>query len=157
MYTITHTVRNILTSCCETCGSFAQSVLVLWGGEGGRRRIWRRLLHDGSVDDWLDVVASVSGVNHTLPLAVLQLLLSEDPIETHVWCLRLDDSTHTHTQKGRHTTHKKSQFQFLKENTPVAIGVPHAPHVPPVLLSDPCVIASCVCHRCSLSVRMSAR
>lgn len=102
------------------CGSFAQLMLVLWG-----RRCCCWLLHDGPVDDWLDVIASVSGVNYTLPLAVLQLLFSKDAIKTHVWCLRLDDDAHTRRKTNTEQQQQKfsfsASFKFLKQDTPVGI------------------------------------
>lgn len=107
MYTMSHTETFSLHVVRRVRGSFAQSMLVL---QGGRWWWWCWLLHDGAVDDRLDVVTSVSGVNHTLPLAILQLLLSKDAIETHVWCLRLDDSIHT--KKKKTIPHKKSVTAF---------------------------------------------
>lgn len=53
--------------------------------------IWRQLLHDGSVDDGLDVVPSVPGVDHSLPLGFPNdVLVLKDAVETHVGCLGLE-------------------------------------------------------------------
>lgn len=65
-------------------------------GGVGWRPCHRRLLHDGSVDDGLDIVASVPGVDHSLSLALLDLLLSKHAIKTHVWCLRLNHTKTVH-------------------------------------------------------------
>lgn len=46
-------------------------------------------LHDGSIDDRLNVVLSISRIDDPLPFGVLLDVVLREELETHVWCHRL--------------------------------------------------------------------
>lgn len=46
-------------------------------------------LHDGSIDDGLNVVLSISRIDDPLPFGVLLDVVLREELETHVWCHRL--------------------------------------------------------------------